>query len=292
MGDIDSFVFWNALRWEKETSYYYEIIDTWKSMLEDTQLTEHHFLNFLSKNAGFFLHNSDNALISISELELGADYRVDFVVCHDFLSYGFEYEFIEIESPTDAVYTRKGSPSARLIEAYSQIQKWRLWIEANRAEAKRILPSKSFIYFDAPYFKYTIIIGRRKETAEFLHLRNQFGKDVNIEIRSFDYLTDKLLARQHFSVTPSIQSEDFKQLDFKIRNELANPFAEAFKSSVWREMTRSGILCDSHMIAKNAEVLLSKRTLNDAMNDFLDYWFSLDLKKRQRLLEEAKMYNL
>ena len=153
-------------------------------------------------------------------------------------------------------------------------------------------PNHLFIFFDAPHFKYTIIIGRRKETEKFLHLRNQFGKDVNIEIRSFDYLTDKLLSRQHFNVTPSIQSEDFKQLDFKIRNELANPFAEAFKSSVWREMAKSGMLCDSHMIAKNAKVLISKRTLNNAFNKFLDYWFSLELTKRQRLLEDAKMYNL
>ena len=292
MSDIDNFVYWDALRWNKETSYYYKLIDIWKSMLENTQLREQDYLNFLSRNAGFFFHDGNNTLISISELELGADYRVDFVVCHDRLSYGFEYEFIEIESPTDAVYTKKGLPSAHLIEAYyGQIKKWRLWLDANRAEAKRILPSKSFVYFDAPYFKYTIIIARRKETENFIHLRNEFGKDKDIEIRSFDYLTDKLLAR-HFNVTPSIQSEDFKQLDFRIKNDLANPFAEAFKSAVWRKMAKSNILCDSHMIAKNAKILLSNRNLNDEINRFLDSWVSVKLTERQRLLKDAKMYNL
>ena len=53
MNDIDHFVHWNALRWEKD-SYYYKLIDAWKSMLENSQLTEYDYLNFLSDNAGFF----------------------------------------------------------------------------------------------------------------------------------------------------------------------------------------------------------------------------------------------
>ena len=79
------------------------------------------------------------------------------------------------------------------MEAYSQIQEWKLWLDANRPEAKRILPSKSFDCYDTPYFKYTIVIGRRDKTEQFLHLRNKSERDWNIEIRSFDYLTDRLL---------------------------------------------------------------------------------------------------
>jgi hypothetical protein len=257
-------------------------------MLEDNSLTELQYLKFLHNHAGLFFQDEMDKFITISEFQFGSDYRADFVVCNDRSSYGFEYEFIEIESPTDNVYTKKGNPSSHLTEAINQIQQWRLWIDANRAEAKRILPSKSFLITDEPAFKYTIIIGRREKTEEYLHLRNYFGKQLDIEIRSFDYLTKKLLQRR-FDSTPIICSAQFENLDFITKNKLANPFVKAFKSSVWKKMVQSPKFYIYHMITMNIETILNKREINlELQNCFLDEWSNLEQELKEIYFQRAK----
>ena len=57
-------------------------------------------------------------------------------------------------------------------------------------------------------------------------------------------------------------------------------------------MAKSNILSDSHMIARNANILLNKRTLNNAIHDFQNKWFLRKEIDRQKLLEDAKKYNL
>lgn len=283
---IEKFIWWQALRTKEISTHYFDVVLKWNELLSDKNNNEPIFLKFLHENAGMFFHDSKRRLISISEFEFGADLRADFVICQDRSSYGFEYEFVEVESPNDSVYTKKGIPSSHLSEAINQIQQWRMWIDANRAEAKRILPSKSFIVADEPAFKYTIIIGRRDQSEDYLHMRNNLGRQLGIEIRSFDHLTDKLMERR-FDATPKLYSSQVNELEFSTKNQLANPFSKSFKSSVWRKMVKSPKFSSHHMISTNAKLILDNRELNDGYDGFLKNWFAVDITIRNMLFRLA-----
>lgn len=289
MANIDSFVSWEMLRSQELSGHFSQVLQGWEALLAANTLTEPAYLTYLHDNAGFFLHDSLHQLISISEFEFEADLRADFVVCSDRASYGFEYEFIEIESPWDAVFTKKGSPSSNLTEAMNQIQRWCLWLDANRAEARRILPSKSFVVADQPAFKFTIIIGRRQDRDEWLHFRNQLAEQMNIEIRSFDYLTDRLTKRM-FSDAPIICSSEFHRLPFETKNALANPFSTALKNSVWRKLVKSPNFSSAHIIANTATELLNAMSHSTGYVSYSNDWKMLPAEIREAIYAKAKLW--
>ena len=287
--DTDSFVSWSMLRSKKLSSHYQRVCRQWKAILSDDDLTEPAYLKWLHENAGFVFHDGCYRLITISEFEFGADLRADFVICADRASYGFEYEFIEVESPWDPVFTKKGVPSPNLTEAINQIQKWRLWLDANRPEAKRVLPSKTFIVSDQPAFKFTIVIGRRQEKDEWVHMRNQLAERMNIEIRTFDYLTDRLSKRMFFDV-PIICSSEFDELPFALKNALASPFFTALRSSIWRKLVKAPNFSSHHMIANNATELLGALSHNSGYTKYLTAWNALPDAVRMERYEDARQF--
>lgn len=170
------------------------VVRDWTLLLDDGA-GERACLAFLRDHAGFFFCDSARRLMAISELELGADFRPDFVVANDLSSYGLFYEFIEVEDPNENAMNSKAQPSARLNAAISQVQRWRLWLDANRAIAKKVLPSREFWKRDRLAARYTIIIGRRRDADEWSFLRNYYSDQLGIQIRSFDHLTDTLTER-------------------------------------------------------------------------------------------------
>jgi hypothetical protein len=151
---------WQVLRTDLR-AHRDAVVNSWVQLL-DGGAGERPCLDFLKDHAGFFFCDSIHRLVAISELELGADLRADFVVAYDQSSYGLYYEFIEIEDPNTNPYSAKRQPSARLSGAVSQIMQWQMWLEANRDGAKKILPSHEFWTNDRLPATYTIIIGRRK----------------------------------------------------------------------------------------------------------------------------------
>lgn len=78
---------WQTLRTELR-SHRDHVVQDWMGLL-DSGAGERECVKFLNEHAGFFFCDSSRSLIAISELELGADFRPDFVVTHDFSSFGF-----------------------------------------------------------------------------------------------------------------------------------------------------------------------------------------------------------
>ncbi|WP_422931907.1 Shedu anti-phage system protein SduA domain-containing protein [Singulisphaera sp. PoT] len=260
----------------------------WQALLADQKATEPSYLRYIRENAGFFLCDSQRSLISISELQFGADYRPDFVVATDEASYGFKYELIELESPHDIVYKKSVDPSAHLTEAINQVQKWQLWLDANRAEAKRLFPSKQFQAFDKPNFDFLIIIGRREALQAHLHMRNYNADSLSIRIRSFDYLTDRLFQRYFYSL-PFQFSDEMNNLSPILRNKLVNPFAKSFTSGEWRGITGSFQLNPTHMVAKNADLLILRMKYNDRLSSFMLDWDALPDDEKNRYWEAIRI---
>src|SRR5437016_610377 len=95
---------WFSLNYEL-AAHYHNVMDDWEQLLDNKSLNESDYLAFLRDHAGFVFNDSCRQLVSISELELGADLRVDFVLANDNSSYGFQYELVELESPHERAFT-------------------------------------------------------------------------------------------------------------------------------------------------------------------------------------------
>ncbi|MDB5355803.1 MAG: hypothetical protein JWN24_2256 [Phycisphaerales bacterium] len=275
--DKDKYVAWDVLRHELAT-HHEQVLDDWLKMLADDALNEHQYRTFLRDNAGFFFHDFGHTLVSITELELGADGRIDFAIANDQHSYGFNFELIEIESPSDPVYVRAGTsakPSSCLTEAVAQVLDWKRWIAGHLSEAKQLFPSKFFSVSDTPPIDYTVIIGRREDTLDFQHLRNYYAKELGVTIRSFDYLTSRAQERM-FAGVPVYSSVEMHGLPLLTANQLVNPFAKSYTSKAWRGIVRDPKLDTRHMVPLNADLLLKSRELNSERHDkFIGDWSKL-----------------
>lgn len=255
------------------------IVSEWDELLNDTNNNEAVYHQFLAEYAGFFFSDGDYRIPVVSKLRLGADYETDFVVVTDKASYGFEYEFIEIETPHTVPYTSKGDPSALLTHSMQQVRNWRTWLEANRSEAKKLFPSKLFTMYDTPNFAFSVYIGRWSTSESFFAFRNRLAAESNIWVHTFDHLT-YFLKNRTFGLYPAIVWPDWKQVDSHTLNRLANPFFKAYSDRKWRKIVGSYNLNLTHMIAKNAELLLKHREYNNLFREFIAIWNGLSYDKR------------
>ena len=209
------------------------IASQWKELLCQEECEEKYH-QFLADHAGLFFCDNYKRLVCISKLRLGADYKIDFAVAEENYSYGLCWELIEIESPHVPPYTKAGISSARLSCAIQQIQDWKRWLIDNRRDASKIFPARGIRTQKDPNFRFTIIIGNRENTDKWLEKRNQLAEELNIAIRSYDYLTDTLMSRCFLdrSALGSSEESDLWEWD---QNHLVNPFSVAFPDRAWRK---------------------------------------------------------
>ena len=226
-----------SLLYREAKSTIAALLEQWNNLLLKKS-KEEVYHRFLFDYAGLFLVRN-HAIESMvgSKLRLGSDYVIDFVKTWDHFSAGIQYEFIEIETPWAPPYTKKGNPSARLVEAVQQIDNWRLWIKENRYEFHRLFPFYHGGLSPSERLKFTVIIGTRENSRQWIEKRNGFAEHHGISIRSFDSLAENL--RMHdFSdaVMPHLMGG---WCSFEHSIELANPFFKAFSDEQWRAIVFS-----------------------------------------------------
>lgn len=258
------------------------IREEWISLLNDSSQREEAYQVFLANHAGLFfpLTTLWREQLVIAKLQLSNNYVTDFVVACNDRSGGFRYTFAEIESPHTPPFTKNGQPSARLSTAVQQLCDWQRWLEQNRSAAKKMFPSKEFIIADQPNFNFLIIMGRRENTENYLAERNYYSKKLDIEIRSFDYLTD-VLDRKRFESFTTISHDLATRISDVQNNTFANPFFRAYTDADWRDIVRSPKLSISHMVGQNLSMLLEKRNYNTAAQArFMTYLKTLPDEQR------------
>ena len=118
---------------------------------------------------------------------------------------------IEMQSPKDSIFTKKGEASAGLREAQRQVQEWKKWIDENEAtfraqladlakdevaQCNRPLHTKAKTELRDPrtcvfynFYKYKVLIGRRSFLDEEKNKRRESFCDF--EIVTFDRLLDR-----------------------------------------------------------------------------------------------------
>lgn len=262
--------------WEKLNSNH-QIIDNvvtnWEKLLNNSRQNEENYHKYLATYAGLFFANSSTCLTSISKLNLGDDYQTDFILLHDDGSYGFTYELIEIESPHDQIFTAKGLPSNKLIQAIKQISDWRDWLQLNRHQTCKLFPSGRQYLQGIAKFQHTIYIGRRDELVKQQNLRQREELAHKLAIRSFDALTDRLRQR-FFTNLSNLGSAEERRLSDIERNSLVNPFHKAYTGKQWKLISASPYFDSSHSYVSNVQLLLKHRTYNELNDKYSEICFN------------------
>lgn len=261
---------WNWLT-DRATFIREKIRAKWVNLLRDNSLKETTYQKFLADHAGFFLANQFHSFFILSQIRLGADLVTDFVVPSDSGSRGVSYELIEIESPHTPAFTAAGSISARLSTAMQQISRWKSWIKRNSATARDLFPCRLNRIGAEPYLSYTIIMGTQENSAAWLDDRNALSEQSGIQIRSFDYFTQRFDRNMFIHPFLLTCSSEEKQLPLEVRNELLNPFYIAYSDKEWRKV-RKELSYSTHFVELNADILIKNRRYNEELlNIFVDY---------------------
>lgn len=255
-----------AYDWESLTGthLYRKILDDWCMLLDNTELTESAYHGFLAACPAMFLMEAD-ACLTVSKLKLGSEYETDFVVVKEGYSDGTIYELIEIETPHTPLFDKSGKPAARFNAALQQIRDWKRFLMNNRSAFRRMLPTVNTRVVSDSRLRFKIIIGRRTGDIEELEKRRQISEEENIEIISFDRLTETARNRRVFWNAADIFSAEAESLDYEKRNELANPFARCISDSQWKGFAKKA---RSHFYPRMVDEILRVRTYNEYFDEF------------------------
>jgi hypothetical protein len=249
----------------RNSPIYENILNRWKELLANESLKEQDYHKFLQSYPAIFLTIIDSYVV-ISRLKLGSEYETDFVVVNEGYSNGTEYEIIEIESPHTKLFDSQGKPTSKLNAAIQQIRDWKRWLIDNKYQFQKILPTSNTKVLKDSKLKFKIIIGRRTVNLVELEKRRQIEEEMNIDIVSFDRLTDIATSKRIFFNDTTISSGQ-KHFDMSIEkdNELANPFFECICDSDWRKICSNG---QSHIHTNLLSKILEIRRYN---SDFEKY---------------------
>ena len=235
--EVPTLVQWSAL--ERGANFIVRrLVRQWAKLLKQPQRAEAACHRFLAENAGIFLQRAQNFPAMISKLRLGAEFVTDLVLVENCYSEGAKYHLLELESPLDPLFTKKGVASQPLLAAIHQVIGWKSWLEAHRGEARRLFPSLMHGYNGDAVFTYSVVIGRRVKDPELLKRRRELAANLGIGIRSFDSMADGITNRWfHDTMTPISGAKD-KDLDDEDLSELDNPFRRALTDPDLRELVR------------------------------------------------------
>jgi hypothetical protein len=185
----DFYSFWDTVS-ESDVDALREALDSAKRE-EDIQ-------QFLQANPKYLIQHlgGGHGRWIIPKQRLGAQHVTDFLI-GERDSMGFRWQAVELESPGAKMFTKSGNPSAPLTHAIRQIQDWRMWLAANQNYAARDRGEDGLGLTEIhPDIEGLIIMGRRAtELDQTRRLRRQMGRDLKIEIHTFDYLLDAFIGR-------------------------------------------------------------------------------------------------
>lgn len=143
---------------------------------------------FIADNIYFLLNTPVlDHLLAISKPRFGEKYVGDFALygsCN-----GPWWTFIEIEKPSDKLFTGKGDYSQKLFHAIRQVNDWKTWIMTNHDYFQKSFGAD----YGVAHPNYLIIIGRRSEIGKReWQLLNRLNDNTGggLYISTFDFLLD------------------------------------------------------------------------------------------------------
>lgn len=246
------------------------ILDDWLLLLaQDRKEKDYHL--FIKDHSGIFLVDGIRSYLSVSKIKLGSRLETDFAIPYENHSAGLCWELVEIKTPSASPYNSSGNPSAKLTEAIQQIQDWNSWLKDNRNEASKLFQSNGIRATRNPNFEFTIIIGNRENTEKYLSKRNSLADSLGIQIRSFNYLTERL-NRRSFLSSVMLGNGDWDNHHHEERFKLANPFYTALTDSSWKKLLSEPGVSSPHFTSNSCTFLLDYLKVNKKRyNEFVEW---------------------
>lgn len=154
------------------------------------------------RSATGYCHEGE-AAYCFKEFRFGADFVADFVILTPRRSLPPLVNLVELEPVDDPVFTRKGTPSSRLLGAVNQIKQWKDWVtknhdlflsELNKRSNQSIDPLTLHGWMRSGRIEAQsfIFIGRRSSmNPEYRSLWN--SPDERLTIHSYDTFVDVMI---------------------------------------------------------------------------------------------------
>lgn len=185
----DYFVWWDDITAE-DSERYAAVLST---ALDERPLQRHLALHplLLAQHLG-----GGHGRWVIPQKRLGSEYVTDFVI-GERSSSGFEWQFVELQSPRARLFVRSGRQSQQFDEGLRQVREWRRWLTANIDYARRPRSAHGLGLADvSPNDPGLLIIGREVDlTEDDRQRRRQLDQESNVRIRTYDWLVREANAR-------------------------------------------------------------------------------------------------
>lgn len=157
----------------------------------DGRASEEVLHQFLASHTYFFESSEVLNLYDLSPLyskvKLGDEYVMDFC-CFRTYSFGPQWLFVEIESPSSKLFLKNGNFSSKANHAIEQAKDWSNWVARHLDEAQKKMPLIDFV-------RSFVFIGRRREytqkAVQKLRRENFKTNSGEIIIHSLDWFLDK-----------------------------------------------------------------------------------------------------
>ena len=170
--------------------------------LRDVERLEHaneEFLSLLDNIWGLSINIGNHGAYLFPEFQLGSSYKADYLLLGK-SSGGFEFIFVELESPYGNITLKDGQLGAEFRDGISQLEYWKRWLPANYSSFGEIMRKYKNSAFDLPEefyvldmsrFHYVVVAGRRTDFRDKTYIiKRERKKADDIDIIHYDNLFD------------------------------------------------------------------------------------------------------
>lgn len=178
-----------------EASYFRitkQDIDELVSIIENSD-KEEDVQQFLQSHPTILTHYlRGHGKYCVPKKSLGGMFIPDFVLA-DLSSLGLSWYIVELKNPKARMFNEDGHVSKYLNDALQQIRDYRDWLKNNLNEARNLRQDKGLgLIGIEPELECLILIGRRRDLDEdLLDTRRRMNREINGEIRTYDWLIEQ-----------------------------------------------------------------------------------------------------
>jgi hypothetical protein len=184
-----------------------QLLASFESLLESNSLNENAILKFIEVNRAYFIvasilkryyHFGHHDAFLFREFQLGNSYKADFLLIGR-SSGGWEFVFVELESPSDATL-KEGDLGSAFRKGQKQVDDWKAWLEAHFQSLRETLEKhkrdnvdlpREFCVLDTSRIHYAIVAGRRTDFNERTYrIRRERRNDQRLLLLHYDNLVD------------------------------------------------------------------------------------------------------
>lgn len=176
-------------------------------LLNRESTNERKILNFIRDNSAYHIVGSilksnfnfgHHDAFVIPEFMLGTSYKVDYLLFGR-RSGGYEFAYIEFESPTGKITLQNGKSGEVIRKGLSQVGDWNSWLEANyqslletfnKYKKPALALPEEFYRLDKTRIHYVVVAGRRDDFNEKTYRLKRELKDNRITLLHYDNLYD------------------------------------------------------------------------------------------------------